>query len=87
MDSRRKKSLDEVKIRWGNISGRYTLTISICNSDYTTFSGNKLSRLQENINHLTYMDDIKLFVKDEREFETLVRIYSQDIGMEFSIEK
>ena len=37
-----------------------------------------------------YMDDIKLFAKNEKELETLihtVRIYSQDIGMEFSIEK
>ena len=37
-----------------------------------------------------YMDGIKLFVKNEKELETLthaVRIYSQDIGMEFGIEK
>ena len=37
-----------------------------------------------------YMDDIKLFAKNEKELETLihtVRIYSQDIGMEFSKEK
>ena len=37
-----------------------------------------------------YMDEIKLFAKNEKEFETLihtVRIYSQDIGMEFGIEK
>ena len=37
-----------------------------------------------------YMKDIKLFAKNEREVETLihaVRIYSQDIGMEFGIEK
>ena len=36
------------------------------------------------------MDDIKQFEKDEKELETLihaVRIYSQDIGMEFGIEK
>ena len=36
------------------------------------------------------MDDIKLFANNEKEFETLilaVRIYSQDIRMEFSIEK
>ena len=36
------------------------------------------------------MDDIKLFAKNEKELETLVhaeRTYSQDIGMEFSIEK
>ena len=37
-----------------------------------------------------YMDDLKLFAKNKKELETLihaVRIYSQDIGMEFSIEK
>ena len=37
-----------------------------------------------------YMDDIKLFAKNEKELETLihtVRIYSQDIWMEFDIEK
>ena len=37
-----------------------------------------------------YMDDIKLFGKMKKKLETLihaVRIYSQDIGMEFVIEK
>ena len=37
-----------------------------------------------------YMDDIKLIAKNEKELETLiplVRIYSQDIGMEFVREK
>ena len=36
-----------------------------------------------------YMDDIKLFAKNEKELETLIhtiKIYSQDIGMEFGIE-
>ena len=36
------------------------------------------------------MDNIKLFAKNEKELETLiqtVRIYSQDIAMEFGIEK
>ena len=44
----------------------------------------------EKVNHLMYMDDIKLFAKNEKELETLVhtvRIYSRDIGMEFDIEK
>ena len=53
-------------------------------------AGYKLSRSQEKINHLMYMDDIKLFAKNEKELETLIhalRIYSQDIGMEFGIEK
>ena len=54
-------------------------------------AGYKLSRSQEKTNHLMYMDDIKLVAKkNEKEQETLihaVRIYSQDIGMEFGIEK
>ena len=53
-------------------------------------AGYKLSKSQKKINHLMYMDDIKLFAKNEKELETLiqtVRIYIQDIGMEFGIEK
>ena len=37
-----------------------------------------------------YMDDIKLFAKSERKLEVLIktlRIYSEDIGMEFGLEK
>ena len=37
-----------------------------------------------------YIDDVKLFAKNEKENETLiqaVRTYSQDIEMEFGIEK
>ena len=52
--------------------------------------GYKLSRSLEKINHLMYMDHIKLFAKSERELKALthaVRIYSQDIGMGFGIEK
>ena len=53
-------------------------------------AGYKLSRSQEMISLLMYMDGIKLSAKNEKELETLihaVRIYSQDIGMEFGIEK
>ena len=53
-------------------------------------AGNKLSRSQEKINHLMDMDDIKLFAKNEKELETfihVVRLYSQDKGMGFCIEK
>ena len=53
-------------------------------------AGYKLSRSQEKTNHPMYMDDVKLFAKNEKELETLihvVRIYSLDIVMEFGIEK
>ena len=46
----------------------------------------KHSKSQEKINHLMYMDDINLFAKNEKELENLIhaiRIYSQNIGMEF----
>ena len=42
------------------------------------------------INHQTYMEDIKCFAKNVKELEKLiqvVRIYSQDIGIEFGIGK
>ena len=53
-------------------------------------AGYKLSKSQETINHLKYMDNNKLFEKNEKEAETLihaVRIYSQDIETEFGREK
>ena len=53
-------------------------------------AGYKLCRSQEMITLLMYMDDIKLFAKNQKELETLIhafRIYIQYIGMEFSIEK
>ena len=45
---------------------------------------------QEKIIHLMYIDGVKLFAKNEKELETLIhiiRICSQDIRMEFGIEK
>lgn len=42
------------------------------------------------VNHLLFMDDLKLFGRSKRELEALVevvRTYSRDIGMEFGLEK
>ena len=42
------------------------------------------------LNHLLFMDDLKLFGKSEKEVNDLVdlvRVYSADIGMEFGIDK
>ena len=52
-------------------------------------AGYKLSKSQEKITHLMYMDDIQLFAKNEKELETLiqaVRIHCQDTGIEFGEE-
>ena len=52
--------------------------------------GYKLTKLQEKINPLMYKDNIKLFAKNGKELETLiqiVKIYREDIAMEFGIKK
>ena len=49
------------------------------------FSSNK-----EKINHLLLMDDLNLYAKNEKGLESLVQtvwIFSDDIGMEFGIDK
>ena len=49
----------------------------------------KFTKLQEKNNHLMFMNT-KLFVKNEKELETLIQtiiIYNHDLGMEFGIEK
>ena len=91
------KSLAEAKIQRGLFQGDalslLQFIIAMMPLNYIIkkcTAGYKLSRLQEKINHLMYMDDIKLFEKNEKELENLihaVRIYSQDIGMEFGIQK
>ena len=53
-------------------------------------AGYECSKGSPVINHLLYMDDLKLFGKTERHLETLlsiVEIFSQDIRMEFGISK
>ena len=37
-------------------------------------AGYKLSKLQEKIKRLIYMEDIKLFVKNEKKLETLIHV-------------
>ena len=52
--------------------------------------GNTFFKSKKNIIHLTYMDGIKLFSKNEKDLETLIQtiqIYRLNIGMEFGIEK
>ena len=52
--------------------------------------GHHLGKNRPKVNHLLYMDDLKLYAKDKNELDTLiqtVRVFSKDIGMEFGIEK
>lgn len=52
--------------------------------------GYKFGEQQKRVNHLLFMDDLKLYGRSEIELERLVdvvRVFSSDIGMEFGIEK
>ena len=45
---------------------------------------------KEKINHLLFMDDLKLYSRSEKRLDSLVqtvRVFSEDIAMEFGIEK
>ena len=87
----RGKSLAQVNIQRGIFQGdvpthlQFVIAKMPLNYILRKFTaGYKLSKSQEKINHLMYMDDIKLFIKKEKELETLiqtVRVSSQDIKM------
>lgn len=52
--------------------------------------GYSLGKIREKINHLLFMDNLKLYGKNIWELDSLiqtVRIFSTDIGMEFGISK
>ena len=48
------------------------------------------SESKEKINHLLFMDDLKLYSRSEKRLNSLVQtvcVFSEDVGMEFGIEK
>ena len=50
----------------------------------------EFSECKEKINHLLFMDDLKLCSQNEKGLDSLVQtvcVFSEDIGMEFGIEK
>ena len=91
------KSLTEVKIQEGNFQGDAlspllpVIVMMPLNHIFKKCIGvYKPIESQEMINHITYMNDMKPFDKNEVELETLIQtlgIYSDDIEMLFGIEK
>ena len=50
----------------------------------------EFSESKEKINHLLFMDDLKLYSRSEKGLDSLVQtvcVFSEDTGMEFGIEK
>ena len=55
-----------------------------------TKAGYSLQKNDRKINHLMFMDDIKLYGKNTNQLDSLVRtvhVYSEDIGMSFGLDK
>jgi len=53
-------------------------------------TGYQLGDGHNKISHLLFIDDLRLYGKNDREIESLVhtvQIFSEDIGMQFGIEK
>ena len=78
-------------------SGRFFIPFSVCFStdsiklDFKKAkAAHEFSESKEKINHLLFMDDLKLYSRSEKGLDSLVqtvRVFSEDIGMEFGIEK
>ena len=91
------ESLGEVKVKRGLFQGDALLPlpfvitlIPLTSVLKMTKTGKNLQKNREKINHLLYMDDLKLYAKSEKEHGSLiqtVRVFSKDIGMQFGIEK
>ena len=50
----------------------------------------ELLESKEKINHLLFTDDLKLYSQSEKGLDSLLqaaRVFSEDIGMEFGVEK
>ena len=90
------KSLGEVDIRRGIFQGDsfspllffiFFIPLSIILSK--TGLGYVISQNQK-LNHLLFMDGLKLYAKSERELNSLIqtmRIFSDDVGMVFGLDK
>ena len=52
-------------------------------------SGYEFTQSKEKVNHILYMDDLKLYAKTEETMESLiqtVRVFNKDIGLQFGLE-
>ena len=90
------KQLGEVRIKWGIfqrdslsplmfVKAMIPMTCVLRKTKLTYTLKNK-----SKLNHLLYMDDLKLYAKSQNEIESLIHtvsIFSNDIGMEFGLDK
>ena len=89
--------LGEVEIKWGIFQGDFfsplvfvlaliPLSLILKKSKVAY----EFSESKEKINHLLFVDDLKLYSRSKKGLDSLVQtvcVFSEDIGMEFGIEK
>ena len=82
---------DNINIKRGIFQGDYLSPLLFCIHSLELHSlGYGCKIRTERITHLFYMDDLKLYAKDDNELEGLLRIvkgFSDDIGMVFGLSK
>ena len=89
------ETIGEVKVKRGIFQGDslspLLFIISLIPMTITLRAMNKGYKLDDiKVNHLLYMDDLKIYACSDKEMESLVntvRIFSEDISMEFGFEK
>lgn len=91
------EDVGEVKIRRGIFQGDALSPLMFVMALFplthllqSTKKGYRFSNTDKYISHLWYVDDLKLFAKNERDMKKMVSIveaFSQDIGMSFGIDK
>ena len=69
----------------------FFIPFSVCfGIDSIKFDFKKAEVFKFDFNHLLFMDDLKLYSRSEKALDSLVqtvRVFSEDVGMEFGIEK
>ena len=91
------EKLGNVRIRRGNFQGDslssllFVLALILLTIILRKMkAGYQFGTRRSSINHFLFMDDLKLYAKDEKQLDSLVntvQIFSLDIGMEFGIGK
>ena len=79
---------DKININCGIFQGDYLSSISLTNELNNTKYGYEI--YEKAINHLFYMDDLKLYAKNDKELDgsfSTVKQFRDDIGIEFGLDK
>ena len=90
------QKLGQVKIRRGIFQGDslspllFVLTLTPLTSILRSTAPECTLKGEHKVNHLLYMDDLKVYAKNRMQLSSLletVKIYSDDIGMQFGLDK